>query len=123
MPNFVSGIGSQNPNLMIVGEAPGKHENDQLVPFIGPSGALLDRVCKAAGHPNWRSECYITNVIKYQPPENDFKRASEVCNVEEEIAFFWEEVKTFNPNCILVLGKNAYQALGIYGSLDTHRGS
>lgn len=108
---------------MFVGECPGQHEDEQLKPFVGPAGIVLNRTCIAVGQPNWRAECYVTNVAKYRPPENDFRRISEVCDLEAEIAFFWEEVKTINPNIIVVLGKNAYTALGIYGTLDTHRGS
>lgn len=54
--------------IMIVGEAPGEKEEAQGVPFVGPSGAELNRMLHEAGI--MRSECYVTNVCKVRPPNN-----------------------------------------------------
>ena len=72
MPNYVGGIGSVEPKLMIVGEAPGKHEDEQGIPFAGPTGNILNECLFKAGVS--RGECYLTNVVKYRPPLNDFKK-------------------------------------------------
>src|SRR5450759_1611075 len=72
MPNYVSGIGSVEPRLMIIGEAPGRYEDEQGIPFVGPTGQMLDSFLMKAGIR--RSDCYITNVIKYRPPLNDLKK-------------------------------------------------
>lgn len=124
MTNFVAGTGSLEPKLMIIGEAPGKHENEQGKPFVGPSGLILDKVLRGIGYPNWRSETYVTNVFKYQPPDNDFERIEETgYKLKDEIDFLMKEIQTFNPNMLLVLGKNAWNALNLPGKLDEYRGS
>jgi hypothetical protein len=60
MPNYVPGIGSVSPKLMIIGEAPGKHEDEQCIPFVGPTGQMLNDWLFKAGVR--RDECYITNL-------------------------------------------------------------
>lgn len=124
MHNFVAGIGSPEPKLMIIGEAPGKHEDEEGQPFVGPAGKLLDRTIKSLGYPNWRSECYITNVVKFQPLDNDFDKLEESgIDFRKELDFLMEEIRTMNPNCLLLLGKNVYRSLNIPGKLDEYRGS
>jgi uracil-DNA glycosylase family 4 len=124
MPNFVSGKGSPEPNLMIIGEAPGKTENETGEPFVGAAGQLLDRTIKGLGFPNWRADCYVTNVVKYQPIDNDFDRLHESgIFLQREIDFLMEEIRTLNPNMILFLGKNVHKALNLPRTLDEYRGS
>lgn len=131
MPIFVGGKGSPEPQLMIIGEAPGKTETEQQEPFVGASGIILDRTIKGLGYANWRSDCYITNVCKYQPPrnpetgkDNDFSLLHTIgVSLEEEVAFTTKEIYTMNPNMILVLGVNAWKALRLPGKLDDYRGS
>ena len=62
----IPGQGNPNADIMIVGEAGGKEEVYQKKPFVGPSGYLLNAVLKQAGIT--REECWVTNVVKYQPP-------------------------------------------------------
>lgn len=122
--NFVPGLGYGYAKLMIIGEAPGSAENDSLIPFYGPSGQYLDRVIKSIGYPNWRNECYITNVFKWQPPENNFERIEETGHtLKEALEILNSEIQTINPNLLLVLGKNAYNAMGLDGKWDEKRGS
>jgi len=108
---------------MIIGEAPGKHENDQQVPFVGPTGQLLDTCLFNAGIS--RHECYITNVIKYQPPFNDFEKLHLIgVDLKASIQELWDnEIKVFNPNCILAVGNRALEAVTDYSGILNYRGS
>lgn len=123
MPNYVAGTGSLSPKLMIVGEAPGKRENESGLPFQGPAGQILDELLFKAGIR--RSECYITNVVKYQPPYNDFTKLHLIgVDLEQSVKELWEnEINRLKPNCILVVGNHALNAVcGVDGILN-YRGS
>lgn len=72
MPNYVPGEGPLECDIALVGEAPGSTENALRRPFVGTSGKLLSHLLRTAGIS--RSSCYITNVIKEQPPNNNIKR-------------------------------------------------
>src|SRR5262245_37124754 len=111
MPNYVSGIGPLEPDLMIIGEAPGSNENLQGVPFVGPSGEMLNEILYKAG--TRRGECYITNVAKYQPPFNDFDKLQAVgVDINESVEALWnDEIKARNPKCILDVGHRAMRAV------------
>jgi uracil-DNA glycosylase family 4 len=100
---YVPGAGSSAAKLMIVGEAPGKHEEEQGEPFVGPSGALVNEMLREAGvH---RNEVYVTNVFKYRPPNNKFEYHEKTGHtVEEGLPQLWEEIDAIKPNAILALG-------------------
>lgn len=122
-PNYVAGVGSHQAKLLIVGEAPGRMENQYGKPFIGPSGELLDGFLFKAQIS--RHECYITNVVKYQPPMNDFEKLHLIgVDLEKSIEDLWEnEIRQINPNCILAVGDRALNAIcGLSGILN-YRGS
>jgi uracil-DNA glycosylase family 4 len=123
MPNYVGGVGSVEPKLMVVGEAPGKHEDEQGIPFVGPTGGMLDNALFKAGiH---RSECYLTNVVKYRPPLNDFKKLHLIgVSLEDCIRELWEnEIDRLKPNCILAVGNEALKATTGYDGILNYRGS
>jgi uracil-DNA glycosylase family 4 len=123
MPNYVPGTGSVEPKLLIVGEAPGKHEDEQSTPFVGPTGGMLNDYLFKAGIK--RSDCYITNVIKYRPPMNDIKKLHLIgVDIEQSIKELWElEINKLHPNCILCVGDLALEAVcGVSGILN-YRGS
>lgn len=123
MPNYVGGIGPLEPDLMAIGEAPGSNENAQGVPFVGPSGEIINDCFRKAGIK--RSEVYITNVIKYQPPYNDFTKL-HLINVDltESIKSLWdEEISARKPKCILAIGDEALQATTGYSGILNYRGS
>src|SRR6266705_6849977 len=123
MPNFVGGVGPIEPKLLIVGEAPGKYEDKAGGPFIGPSGKMLDEYLLKAGVR--RTECYITNVVKYRPPFNDLKKLHIInVSIEQSIQELWDnEIDKLHPSCILAVGDIALQAIcGVSGILN-YRGS
>ena len=111
MPNYVAGVGPLEPNLMIVGEAPGKHEDEQGKPFVGPSGAMLDDYLFRAGIN--RSSVYITNVVKYRPPYNDMSKLHLIdVDLDKSAEELWRnEIELLHPKCILAVGSYAMRAV------------
>src|SRR3990167_3562754 len=123
MPQYIPGVGSTNPKLLIVGEAPGKYEDEQGIPFVGPTGQMLNDFLFKAGIK--RSECYLTNVVKYRPPLNDIKKLHLInVDLSTSVSELWtNEISRLKPNCILALGDIALNAIcGADGILD-YRGS
>lgn len=118
MPNFVGGVGSHQPELMIVGEAPGARENVEQTPFVGPSGSILNDCLFKAGLS--RSECYITNVVKYQPPFNDMKKLHLIgVDYDKSVQELWDnEIRVLKPKCILAIGNYALDAVCGLASRD-----
>lgn len=65
---LVMGDGSPDADIVFIGEAPGKAEDEQGLPFVGASGRFLNEMLAAAGMQ--RDDVYITNIVKYRPPNN-----------------------------------------------------
>lgn len=107
---YVRGEGNEKAKLMVVAEAPGKSEDFMGRPLMGPTGQFFDEVLRECGIS--RDELYITNVIKYRPPDNKLKRLPEIgVDIDQQISQLWDEIRTINPNCILGLGNLALKAL------------
>lgn len=123
MPRYVAGVGPFEPNLMIIGEAPGSHEVELGTPFVGPSGEVLNECIRKAG--GRRSECYITNVCKYQPPMNDLEKLHLIgVNLEQQAEELWEnEIRKFRPKCILAVGDVSLEAVTGFTGILNYRGS
>lgn len=122
----VEGRGASDAKIVIVGEAPGKDEEAQGEPFVGASGRLLNAMLLEAGIR--RSDCYVTNVVKYRPPSNNLKRLGEIGHtIEEGIPQLWQEIAEINPNVILALGNLSLKVLTGKGSgfsgIQKYRGS
>ena len=66
--NLVMGDGSADANIVFIGEAPGKSEDQQGLPFVGAAGKFLNEMLDSIGLN--RSDVYITNIVKYRPPSN-----------------------------------------------------
>ena len=73
----VNGSGPKSATLAIVGEAPGVEEEIAGIPFVGPSGKMLIEALRDNGIQ--RKDVYITNVVKYRPPDNKIDRLGELC--------------------------------------------
>jgi DNA polymerase len=102
----VFGVGSPNARLMFVGEAPGRDEDEQGIPFVGRAGQLLTKMIEAIGYR--REDVYIANVIKCRPPENRNPMPDEVAACEP---FLFRQVEAIRPAVIVALGTFAAQAL------------
>jgi len=122
-PRYVQGVGPLEPELMIVGEAPGKNENEAGIPFVGASGAILDDCLSKAGIR--RSACYITNVVKHQPPMNDLTKLHLIgVKLEEQADWMWEhEISKLRPKCILAIGDTALEYTTGHTGILNYRGS
>jgi uracil-DNA glycosylase len=102
----VFGSGNKQADWMLVGEAPGQHEDEQGQPFVGKAGLLLTEMLRAIGLS--REEVFITNILKCRPPNNRDPLAGEVesCN-----AYLQRQQKLIQPKIILAIGRIAAQTL------------
>lgn len=122
LPPYIPGEGSSCAKLLIVGEAPGAHEERELKPFIGPSGLILNEMLSRAGVN--RSEVYVTNVVKIRPPNNDLKRLEEYGKtIEDYLPQLFEEINAIKPNAILALGNVPLYHLTGKNGITNYRGS
>jgi len=124
--DYVGGQGPHDAKIVIVGEAPGKHEDETGIPFSGPSGRLLDELLLEVGIR--RSDCYVTNVVKYRPPFNDLRQLKTIGHsIEEGIPQLWNEIGEINPNLIIALGNLSLKTLTGKGTgssgIQLYRGS
>jgi len=103
---IVFGVGNPNADLMFVGEAPGRDEDIQGIPFVGRAGQKLTQIIEAIGLT--RDDVYIANVIKCRPPEN---RNPEPDEVEQCEPFLFRQVDTIKPKVIVALGTFAARSL------------
>jgi uracil-DNA glycosylase len=104
--NVVFGVGSNTADLMFIGEAPGRDEDEQGEPFVGRAGQLLTDIIKAMKLT--RDDVYIANVIKCRPPEN---RNPEPDELDECRPFIRRQVELIQPKVIVALGKFGLQSL------------
>ncbi len=116
--NVVFGAGNPNARLMFVGEAPGRDEDIQGIPFVGRAGQLLNKILEAAEIE--RDDVYIANIIKCRPPNNRTPLTNEI---EACIPYLGRQVALIAPKVICTLGLPATQTLlGIRGSMGSMRG-
>ena len=98
--NFVFGMGNPDSNIVFVGEAPGKEEDLQGLPFVGRSGKLLDKILAAINLT--RDDVYILNVLKCRPPENRDPSREEIELCEQ---YLKEQLRIIKPKLIVALGR------------------
>jgi uracil-DNA glycosylase family 4 len=100
--NIVPGEGPEDAAVMVVGEAPGRFEDEQGRPFVGRAGQLLDELLAAAGLA--RADVFITNVVKARPPGNRDPTRAEVGHwmpvLEQQLALV-------APQLVVPLGRHA----------------
>ena len=104
--NVVFGVGDPNADLMFIGEAPGRDEDEKGEPFVGRAGQLLTDIIKAMKLT--REQVYIANVIKCRPPEN---RNPEPDELEACRPFIRRQVELIQPKVIVTLGRFGLQSL------------
>jgi len=104
--HVVFGAGSPRAHLMFVGEAPGREEDLQGIPFVGRAGALLTKIIEAIDLK--RKDVYIANVLKCRPPANRNPYPTEILTCEE---YLIKQIEIIKPRVICALGKFAAQTL------------
>jgi len=102
----VFGSGNADADLMFVGEAPGFHEDQQGVPFVGRAGQLLEELLLEHGMS--RADVFITNVLKSRPPENRDPQPGEI---EACRPYLQRQVELIEPRVICTLGNFATKLL------------
>lgn len=96
----VPGEGPENAKILLIGEGPGFHENQQGRPFVGQAGKFLDELLSQAGLE--RETVFITNVVKCRPPGNRDPQPEEL---EACSKFLDKQIELINPEIIVTLGR------------------
>ena len=104
--NVVFGDGAEDAEILLIGEGPGQHEDEQGVPFVGRAGQLLDDMLEIIGLD--RTKVYIANIVKCRPPNN-----RDPLNVEQDACIGWLRRQTalIRPKIIVCLGRIAAKAI------------
>jgi DNA polymerase len=102
----VFGVGNPDADLLFVGEAPGFHEDQQGIPFVGQAGKLLDTLL--AGIKLSRGDVYIANVLKSRPPGNRDPQPDEISACE---GYLFRQVELIEPKVVATLGNFATKLL------------
>jgi len=110
--NTVFADGNPDSGVMLIGEAPGRDEDIQGLPFVGRSGQLLDRMLAAIGLD--RTNVYITNVLAWRPPGNRTPTPAETAICKP---FLVRHIELVRPHFVVLLGGAATKAV-----LDTSQG-
>lgn len=101
---LVMGDGNPDADILFIGEAPGKNEDVQGKPFVGAAGKFLNEMLEQAKMK--RSDVYITNIVKYRPPDNRDP-------LPEEKTAFWpyllRQIDVIEPKIIITLGRHSME--------------
>lgn len=102
--NLVMGDGSPDSDIVFIGEAPGKNEDLQGLPFVGAAGKFLGEMLAGIGME--RADVYITNIVKYRPPNNRDP-------LPEEKRAFWpflvRQLTVIDPRIVVTLGRHSME--------------
>jgi DNA polymerase len=99
---LVMGDGNPDADIVFIGEAPGKKEDEQGIPFVGASGKLLNEMLHSIGLE--RSDIYITNIVKYRPPNNRDPREDEKAAF---LPYLEEQLEVIQPKIVITLGRHS----------------
>jgi len=104
--NPVPGEGNPDAQIMFIGEAPGKKENETGRPFVGAAGKFLEEMLNSIGLE--RSDVFIANIIKYQPPGNRDPLPEEIAF---QLPFLNKQIAIIQPKLICFLGRHSLGAI------------
>ncbi len=105
--NYVPGEGNENAQLMFIGEAPGREEDEQGRPFVGNAGKLLTELIESILGIS-RKDVYITNILKCRPPNNRDPMESEI---DACFPFLIEQIRAIEPDVIVCLGRHSARVI------------
>lgn len=101
---LVMGGGNPDADIVFIGEAPGKNEDEQGLPFVGAAGKFLNEMLAVADMS--RDDIYITNIVKYRPPGNRDP-------LPEEKKAFWpyllKQIEIIQPQIVVTLGRHSME--------------
>lgn len=101
---LVMGEGSADANIMFIGEAPGKKEDETGRPFVGAAGKFLDEMLTSAGMR--REDVFITSILKYRPPNNRDPKPEEKA---EFLPYLLRQIDVIQPKIIAPLGRHGME--------------
>jgi DNA polymerase len=104
--NTVPGEGPANARLVVIGEGPGRTEDETGRPFVGRAGELLTKILEAIKLP--RDQVFICNIVKCRPPENRLPQYDEIAAC---LPFLYRQIELVKPKVILAMGGTAAQSL------------
>lgn len=99
---LVMGDGSPDADIVFIGEAPGQKEDEQGKPFVGAAGKFLNEMLAAADLK--REDVYITNIVKYRPPNNRDPSPEEK---REFWPYLLKQLEIISPRVIITLGRHS----------------
>lgn len=99
---LVPGEGNPNADVVFIGEAPGKNEDETGRPFIGAAGRFLDELLATAGLQ--REDVFITSIVKYRPPKNRDPRPDEKA---ASWPYLLRQLEVINPKLVVTLGRHS----------------
>jgi len=102
--NLVMGDGSLDADVVFIGEAPGKNEDEQGLPFVGAAGKFLNEMLASIGLA--RKDVYITNTVKYRPPNNRDPLPEEKAAF---LPYLKQQLAIIQPKLIVTLGKHGME--------------
>src|SRR5579863_10393837 len=115
--NAVPGSGSIKTEVVFIGEAPGRTEDIQGMPFVGTAGKILSEALLYAGFT--REDVYITNIVKCRPPDNrrPNKQEMDSCN-----SYLQKELEIIQPKIVCILGNTAFSSMLNGNAITKNRG-
>jgi uracil-DNA glycosylase family 4 len=103
---LVFGDGNPDAEIVFIGEAPGKKEDETGLPFVGAAGKFLDEMLAGIGLA--RKDIYITNIVKYRPPENRDPYPDEKAAF---LPFLRSQLEAIAPKLVVTLGRHSMDSL------------
>lgn len=101
---LVVGDGNPNADIVFIGEAPGKNEDEQGLPFVGAAGKFLNEMLAEAGMN--RGDVYVTNIVKYRPPNNRDPLPEEK---KAFLPYLLRQLEIIDPKVIITLGRHSME--------------
>ncbi len=99
---LVFGDGNADADIVFIGEAPGKNEDLQGKPFVGASGKFLSEMLESIGLK--REDIYITNIVKYRPPNNRDPSPDEK---KQFLPYLQSQLEIIQPKVVVTLGRHS----------------
>lgn len=99
---LVFGDGDADADIVFIGEAPGKKEDEQGLPFVGAAGKFLSKMLQTIDLE--RKDIYITNIVKYRPPDNRDPLPAEI---EAFLPYLQSQLEVIQPKVVVTLGRHS----------------